>query len=162
MVGADVKLGQNVTIYHPEQVNLYGCEIGDACKIGAFVEIRRQVKIGRNVKIQAFAFIPEGVTIGDNCFVGPHACFTNDRYPRSTTVEGNLLSDGDWEREETTVGEGASLGANCTILCGLRIGRGALIGAGAVVTKDVPDFAIVAGVPAMVIGDAREKGAVAR
>lgn len=160
MVGKDVKLGKDVTIFNPELVNLYGCEIGDGCRIGTFVEIRRQVKIGRNVKIQAFAFIPEGVTIGDGCFIGPHVCFTNDRYPRSTGPEGRLLSAQEWEMEETHVGEGASIGANATILCGLRIGKGAMIGAGSVVTGDVPDFAVVAGVPAVVIGDMREKGAL--
>jgi acetyltransferase-like isoleucine patch superfamily enzyme len=158
MIASDVRLGKDVTIYHPEQVNLYGCEIGDGCRIGAFVEIRRQVKIGRNVKIQAFAFIPEGVTIGDGCFVGPHVCFANDLYPRSTNPDGSLKDGKDWKIEGTQVLEGASLGANSTILCGLTIGRRALIGAGAVVTKDVPDFAIVAGVPARIIGDAREKG----
>ena len=162
MIASDVKLGRDVTIFHPDQVNLYGCEIGDGCRIGAFVEIRRDVRIGRNVKIQAFAFIPEGVTIADDCFVGPHVCFTNDRYPRSTTADGRLLGAGDWELEKTVVGEGASLGANATILCGITIGKGAMVGAGAVVTKHVPDFAIVAGVPAVVIGDVREKGVMLR
>jgi len=161
MIGSDVRLGKDVTIYHPEQVNLYGCEIGDGCKIGAFVEIRRQVKVGRNVKIQAFAFIPEGVIIQDGCFVGPHVCFVNDRYPRSTTPDGRLMEGGDWKVERTTVLEGASLGANSTILCGLTIGRNSLVGAGAVVTSDVPDFAIVAGVPARVIGDVRERSELA-
>lgn len=161
MVGADVKLGKDVTIYHPEQVNLYGCEIGDGCKIGSFVEIRRQVRIGRNVKIQAFAFIPEGVTIEEGCFVGPHVCFVNDRYPRSTNSDGTLKEGSDWKIEETKVLAGASLGANATILCGLTIGRSAMVGAGAVVTKDVPDFAIVTGSPACVIGDVREREAVA-
>jgi UDP-2-acetamido-3-amino-2,3-dideoxy-glucuronate N-acetyltransferase len=158
MIGADVKLGKGVTIYHPDQVNLYGCEIGDGCRIGSFVEIRRDAKIGRNVKIQAFAFIPEGVNVGDGCFVGPHVCFTNDRYPESTGPDGKLKGSKDWKIVETWVREGASIGANATILCGVTIGRGALVGAGAVVTKDVPDFAIVAGVPARVIGDVREKG----
>lgn len=160
MVGEDVKLGKGVVVFHPELVNLYGCEIGEGSRIGTFVEIRRQVRIGKNVKIQAFAFIPEGVTIGDSCFIGPHVCFTNDRYPRSTDPTGRPLGTGDWTMEETVVGEGASIGANATILCGLRIGREAMIGAGAVVTQDVPDYAIVAGVPAVVIGDMREKKAV--
>lgn len=160
MIGADVKMGKGVTVYHPEQVNLYGCEIGDGCRVGAFVEIRRGVMIGRNVKIQAFAFIPEGVTIGDGCFVGPHVCFTNDRYPRATDLEGEPLGAEGWTLEQTRVCEGASLGANSTILCGVTIGRSALVGAGSVVTRDVPDYAIVAGVPAAVIGDVREKGGV--
>lgn len=158
MIAASVRMGNDVTVYHPEQVNLYGCEIGDGCKIGAFVEIRKQVKVGRNVKIQAFAFIPEGVTIGDGCFLGPHVCFTNDSYPRSTTPEGRPMGGEDWQIVPTVVREGASLGANSTVLCGLTIGRHAIIGAGAVVTRDVPDYAIVAGVPARVIGDVRKKG----
>ena len=158
MIKTDVVMGKDVTVFHPDQVNLYGCEIGDGCKIGAFVEIRRRVKLGRNVKVQAFAFIPEGVTLGDGCFVGPHVCFTNDPYPRSTTPEGQLMSGEDWQIVPTVVHDGASLGANCTILCGLTIGRHAIVGAGSVVTRDVPDYAIVAGVPARVIGDVRKKG----
>jgi len=158
MIAADVVMGRGVTLYHPEQVNLYGCEIGDGCRIGAFVEIRRRAKLGRNVKVQAFAFIPEGVTLGDGCFVGPHVCFTNDPYPRSTTSEGRPMGSDDWEIVPTVVREGASLGANCTVLCGLSIGRHAIVGAGAVVTRNVPDYAIVAGVPAQVIGDVRKKG----
>jgi len=157
MIASDVVLGKDVTIYHPDQVNLYGCEIGDGTKIGSFVEIRRQVKIGSRVKIQAFAFIPEGVTVEDDCFLGPHVVFTNDLYPRSTDGEGRLLGGGDWTIVETRVQRGSSIGANATILCGVTIGKGALVGAGAVVTKDVPDYAIVAGVPAAVIGDVRER-----
>jgi acetyltransferase-like isoleucine patch superfamily enzyme len=158
MIASDVVLGKCVTIYHPEQVNLYGCRIGDGCKIGSFVEIRKDATLGRNVKVQAFAFIPEGVTLGDGCFVGPHVCFTNDPYPRSTTPDGRLKEGDDWDVVPTVVREGASLGANCTILCGLTIGRDSIVGAGAVVTRDVPDYSIVAGVPARVIGDVRKKG----
>jgi acetyltransferase-like isoleucine patch superfamily enzyme len=158
MIAEDVKLGKDVTIYHPEQVNLYGCEIGDDCKIGAFVEIRRQVKIGKNVKIQAFAFIPEGVTIEDGCFIGPHVAFTNDLYPRATKDDGSQVTAGDWIIEPTVVEVGASIGANVTILSGTTIGKRAIVGAGSVVTKNVPPYAIVAGVPARVIGDARRKG----
>jgi len=157
MIADDVTLGKDVIIYHPDQVNLYGCTIGDGCKIGSFVEIRRQVTIGAKVKIQAFAFIPEGVTIEDACFIGPHVCFTNDKYPRATDSDGRPKGPGDWEIVPTLVKTGASIGANATILCGIVIGRGALVGAGAVVTQDVPDFAIVAGVPAQVVGDVRER-----
>lgn len=157
MIAADVHLGDNVVIYHPELVNLYGCEIGAGCKIGTFVEIRRQVKIGRNVKIQAFAFIPEGITIEDGCFIGPHVCFTNDKYPRAVNPDGSLMEADDWEIVPTLVKQGANIGANATIMCGITIGEYALIGAGAVVTRDVPAYAIVAGVPAQVVGDVRER-----
>ena len=158
MIAEDVRIGKNVTIYHPHLVNLYGCEIGDGSKIGAFVEIRRTAKVGRNVKIQAFAFIPEGITIEDGCFIGPHVCFTNDRYPHAVNVDGSLIGGDDWEIIPTLVKKGANLGANSTILCGITIGEYALVAAGAVVTRDVPDHAIVAGVPAQVMGDVRERG----
>ncbi len=156
MIADDVKLGQNVRIYHPEQVNLYGCDIGDECNIGSFVEIRKQVTVGRNCKIQAFAFIPEGVTIEDGVFIGPHTCFTNDRFPRAVNSDGSLQTVSDWTIVPTRVRRGASIGANATILCGITIGEGALVAAGAVVTKDVPDYAIVAGVPARIVGDVRD------
>lgn len=157
MIATDVRLGKNVIVYHPDLVNLYGCEIGDGTKIGAFVEIRKQVRVGSNVKIQAFAFVPEGVTIGDGVFIGPHVCFTNDKYPQAVNQDGSLLSDNDWELVPTIVKKGANIGANSTILCGVTIGEHALVGAGAVVTRDVPAYAIVAGVPAQVIGDVRQK-----
>jgi len=157
MIKSDVKLGRDVMIYHPDLVNLYGCEIGDNSKIGSFVEIRKQVRIGSNVKIQAFAFIPEGVTIENGVFIGPHACFTNDTYPRAINPDGSLMDASDWEIVPTLVKQGASIGANATILCGITIGEYALIGAGAVVTKDVPAYAIVVGVPAQVVGDIRER-----
>ncbi|GAB4530978.1 MAG: acyltransferase [Anaerolineae bacterium] len=157
MIAADVRLGADVVVYHPDLVNLYGCEIGDGCKVGAFVEIRKQVKIGRNVKIQAFAFIPEGVTIEDGVFVGPHVCFTNDKYPRAINPDGSLMEADDWEIIPTLVKEGASIGANATILCGITVGEYALVAAGAVVTRDVPAYAIVAGVPARVVGDIRDR-----
>ena len=157
MIAADVHLGENVTIYHPDLVNLYSCEIGDGCKIGAFVEIRKHVKIGRNVKIQAFAFIPEGVTIEDGAFIGPHVCFTNDKYPRAVNPDGSLMEVDDWEIVPTLVKQGASIGANATIICGITIGEYAMVGAGAVVTCDVPGYAIVAGVPARVVGDVRNR-----
>jgi UDP-2-acetamido-3-amino-2,3-dideoxy-glucuronate N-acetyltransferase len=157
MIAADVRLGENVVIYHPDLVNLYGCEIGDGCKIGAFVEIRRQVKIGRNVKVQAFAFIPEGVTVEDGVFIGPHVCFTNDRYPRAANPDGSLMEAEDWEVVPTLVKQGASMGANATIICGITVGEYALVGAGAVVTHDVPAYAIVAGVPARTVGNVRDR-----
>lgn len=155
MIAPDVKLGKGVMIYHPEQVNLYGCEIGDNTKIGSFVEIRKQVRVGANVKIQAFVFIPEGVTVEDGVFLGPHVCFTNDRYPRAVGTDGVLLEADEWEMIPTTVKRGANIGANATIICGVTIGEFALVGAGAVVTRDVPDYAIVKGVPARVTGDVR-------
>jgi UDP-2-acetamido-3-amino-2,3-dideoxy-glucuronate N-acetyltransferase len=157
MIAKDVQLGTGVIVYHPDLVNLYGCEIGDNCKIGSFVEIRKQVKIGNNVKIQAFAFIPEGVTIEDGVFIGPHVCFTNDKYPRSVNPDGSLMNADDWEIIPTLVKQGASIGANATILCGITIGQYALVGAGAVVTGNVPAYAIIAGVPARLVGDVRER-----
>ena len=156
-IASDVTLGNGVRIYHPDQVNLYGCEIGEGTIIGSFVEIRRTAKLGKNCKVQAFAFIPEGVVIEDGVFVGPHACFTNDTYPRAINEDGSLKSAADWKVVETRVREGASIGANATILCGITIGRHAMVAAGAVVTKDVPDYALVAGVPARVKGDVREQ-----
>jgi UDP-2-acetamido-3-amino-2,3-dideoxy-glucuronate N-acetyltransferase len=157
MISADVHLGENVVIYHPDLVNLYGCEIGDGCKIGAFVEIRKQVKIGRNVKVQAFAFIPEGVTIEDGVFIGPHVCFTNDKYPRAVNPDGSLIEADDWEVIPTLVKREASVGANVTIICGTTIGEHAMVGAGAVVTRDVPAYAIVTGVPARVVGESPDR-----
>ena len=130
-------------------VNLYGCRIGKGCKIAAYVEIQRGVNIGDRCKIEAFAFIPSGVTIEDEVFVGPHACFTNDRVPKAV---------GDWEVVPTLVKRGASIGANATIICGVTIGENALIGAGAVVTKDVPANAVVVGTPARIIGSRDNKG----
>ena len=157
MIKDDVKLGPGVQIFHPDLVNLYGCEIGAQTKIGSFVEIRKTAKIGARCKIQAFAFIPEGVSIDDGVFVGPHACFTNDLFPRAINMDGTLQSGDDWEVLKTYVGRGASIGANATILCGIEIGEFALIGAGAVVLKDVPAYAIMAGNPAEIIGDTRQR-----
>lgn len=157
MIASNTQLGEGVVIYHPELVNLYGCEIGNGCKIGAFVEIRKQVKIGQHVKIQAFAFIPEGVTIEDGVFIGPHVCFTNDLYPRAVNPDGSLVQPTEWQVVNTLVQRGASIGANATILCGVTVGEWAVVGAATMVTHDVPAYAIVAGVPARVIGDVREK-----
>ena len=148
-VEPDVKLGKNVRIYG--YVNLYGCSIGDNTIIGSFVEIRKDVAVGKNCKIQAFAFIPEGVILEDEVFVGPHACFVNDRLPRATTTEGKLKGQSDWKVERTIVKRRASIGANATVMCGVTIGENAIVGAGSVVTKDVPPNTIVAGVPAKVI-----------
>lgn len=156
MIADDVSIGKDVVIYHPDLVNLYGCEIGDGSKIGAFVEIRRTARLGKNVKVQAFAFIPEGITIEDGVFVGPHACFTNDKHPRAVNPDGSPQGADDWEIVPTLVKKGASIGANATIVCGITVGEFAMVGAGAVVTHDVPDYALVAGVPARVIADVRE------
>lgn len=152
MIAEDVVLGEGVTIHHPDQVNLYGCTVGDGCKIASFVEIQRGVVLGRNVKVEAFAFIPTGVTIEDGAFIGPHVCFTNDRYPAAVGEGGELLGQRDWTVTPTLVGAGASIGANATVICGVTIGAKALIAAGAVVTRDVPPGTLVMGCPARVVG----------
>lgn len=147
-ISDDVKLGQNVTIY--DFVNLYGCEIGDNCKIGAFVEIQKGVRIGRNVKISSHTFICEGVTIEDDVFIGHNVSFINDRYPRATTA-GRLRSEGDWCKETILVRRGASVGTGSVILPNVTIGERAIVGAGSTVLRDVPDGTIVAGNPARVL-----------
>ena len=152
MIASNVELGSNVTIHHPDQVNLYGCRIGDNCKIASFVEIQRGVVVGDNVKIEAFAFIPSGVLIEDGTFIGPHACFTNDRYPAAVGPDGELLAAEQWEIVPTVVKRGAAIGANATIICGVTIGEGALVAAGSVVTRDVPPHSLVRGNPARVVG----------
>jgi acetyltransferase-like isoleucine patch superfamily enzyme len=144
----DVKLGKNVRIF--EFVNLYGCEIDDNSKVGAFVEIQKGVKIGKNVKVSSHTFICEGVTIEDNVFVGHNVSFINDKYPRSTTGGGALQTEADWKVVPTTVRKGASIGTSSTILCGVTIGENAIIGAGSVVTRDIPANVVAAGVPARV------------
>ena len=154
-IAPDVRLGRHVVIPHPELVNLYGCTIGDHCKIGAFVEIQRGVVLGANVKVQPFAFLPSGVVVEEGAFIGPHVCFTNDRYPASVGVDGQLLGATDWEIITTVVQRGAAIGANATIICGITIGAGALVGAGSVVTRDVPANSIVRGNPARVAGPRR-------
>lgn len=151
-ISASVQLGTHVQIHHPDLVNLYGCTIGDHTRIGTFVEIQKNAAIGARCKISSHTFVCEGVTIEDAVFVGHGVMFTNDRYPRATGAEGALQTEADWSMERTRVCRGASIGSHATILCGVTIGAGALVGAGAVVTHDVPAGAIVAGVPARVIG----------
>jgi len=148
-IAADVKLGRDVKVY--AFVNLYGCEVGDESKIGTFVEIQKGVRIGRRVKISSHSFICEGVTIEDEVFIGHGVMFINDRYPRATTGGGELQTEADWQVVTTLVKHGASIGSNATVLCGVTIGEGAIVGAGAVVTHDVPAHAIVAGNPARII-----------
>jgi UDP-2-acetamido-3-amino-2,3-dideoxy-glucuronate N-acetyltransferase len=156
-IASTVRLGKNVQIYHQSQVNLYGCTIGDDSRIGSFVEIQKNATIGSRCKISSHSFVCEGVTIEDEVFVGHGVMFTNDRLPRATNMDGTPQTEADWVLEKTLVKRQASIGSNATILCGLTIGEGALIAAGSVVTKDVPDHAVVAGVPARVIGDTRKK-----
>lgn len=146
----DVSLGKDVRILQPELVNLYGCTIGDDTKIGAFVEIQKHAIIGARCKISSHTFICEGVTIEDEVFVGHGVIFINDRYPQATTTRGALQTETDWKVVPTRVRRGASLGSGCIILCGVTIGERALVGAGAVVTKDVPPGATVVGSPARV------------
>jgi acetyltransferase-like isoleucine patch superfamily enzyme len=145
----DVKLGKNVKIY--DFVNLYGCTIDDSSKIGAFVEIQKNVKIGKNVKVSTHTFICEGVTIEDDVFIGHNVSFINDKYPRATNELRVMQTEADWEVIPTVVKKGASIGTSSTILCGVTIGEGAIVGAGSVVTKDVPPRVVVAGVPARVM-----------
>ena len=146
VIAPDVKLGRDVVIHH--FVNLYGCEIGDESRIGSFVEIQKRVRIGRRCKISSHTFICEGVEIEDEVFVGHGVVFINDKLPRATNAEGRLQTDDDWHAVPTLVKRGASIGSGATILCGVTIGENAIVGAGAVVTKDVPGGATVAGNPA--------------
>ena len=145
----NVKLGKDVKIF--DFVNLYGCSIDDNTKIGTFVEIQKNASVGKHCKISSHTFICEGVHIEDNVFVGHNVTFINDKHPRSVNVDGSMQTEADWKVEETFIKKGASIGSSATILCGVTVGENSIIGAGAVVTKDVPPNTIVAGVPAKVI-----------
>ncbi len=158
-IADNVVLGPDVFIAQPGLVNLYGCRVGDATKIGPFVEIQKNASVGARCKISSHSFICEGVTIEDEVFVGHGVMFTNDRRPRATNPDGSMQSETDWSVEPTHVRHQASIGSNATIVSGVTIGIGALVGAGAVVTRDVPDYAIVVGVPARVVGDTRDANA---
>jgi UDP-2-acetamido-3-amino-2,3-dideoxy-glucuronate N-acetyltransferase len=146
VIAPDVKLGRDVRIHH--FVNLYGCEIGDESRIGSFVEIQKRARIGRRCKISSHTFICEGVEIDDEVFVGHGVVFINDKFPRATTAEGRLQTDDDWQTIPTVVKRGASIGSGATILCGVTIGENAIVGAGAVVTRDVAGGTTVVGNPA--------------
>ncbi len=156
MIAPSVRLGENVVIHHPDLVNLYGCSIGAGSRVGTFVEIQKGAAIGENCKISSHSFVCEGVTIEDGVFVGHGVMFTNDLQPRAVNLDGSLQSDADWSVVPTLVKRYASIGSNATIVAGVTIGEGAQIGAGAVVTRDVPAYAVVAGVPARIIGRAKD------
>ena len=154
-ITADVKLGNNVKIYG--FANLYGCEIGDDVKIGTFVEIQKGAKIGNRCKISSHTFICEGVTLEDGVFIGHGVTFTNDLFPRSTNETGGLQTESDWTCIQTLVKKGASIGSGVTLLCGITVGENAMVGAGSVVTKDVPAGAVVAGNPARILKTLHQK-----
>jgi len=155
-VANNVRLGQGVVIPHPQLVNLYGCTIGTETKIGTFVEIQKNAKVGARCKISSHTFICEGVTIEDEVFVGHGVMFTNDPFPRATS-DGQLQTEADWAVIPTRVKRGASIGSGAVILCGVTIGEQAMVGAGSVVTRDVPDHSIVVGVPARITKHASER-----
>jgi acetyltransferase-like isoleucine patch superfamily enzyme len=148
-IASTVRLGKDVQIFQPDLVNLYGCEVGDGTKIGAFVEIQKNASIGRLCKISSHTFVCEGVSIEDEVFIGHGVMFINDRFPRATAA-GGLQTEADWQVVPTRVRRGASIGSGAVIMCGVTIGARAMVGAGAVVTRDVPDDEVVAGVPARV------------
>lgn len=156
-VADSVQLGENVKIFHPQLVNLYGCTIGKDSKIGAFVEIQKNATIGERCKISSHTFICEGVEIENEVFIGHGVMFTNDLYPRAANPDGSPQTEADWKVVKTVVKRGASIGSNATIVAGITIGEFALIAAGAVVTKDIPPYAIAVGVPARVTGDSRQR-----
>ncbi len=150
-------IAENAIVTHPDLVNMYGCRIGAGTRIGPFVEIQKGASVGEHCKISSHSFICEGVTIEDEVMVAHGVMFTNGLLPRATNPDGSMQRDGDWECTPTLVRRGASIGSNATIVCGVTIGERALVGAGAVVTRDVPAFAIVAGNPARIIGDMRTR-----
>lgn len=154
-IAPDVRLGEGVRLH--AFVNLYGCEIGDESRIGCFVEIQKGAKIGARCKVSSHSFICEGVTLEDGVFIGHGVMFVNDRHPRAVGADGELLADGDWELLSTRVRKGASIGSGCTILGGIEIGEHAMIGAGSVVTRDVPAHATVAGNPARRVGEIQQE-----
>ena len=154
-MASDVRLGTDVRL--AAFINLYGCAIGDGTTIGAFVEIQKNASVGARCKISSHTFICEGVHIEDEVFIGHGVMFTNDLFPRACAPQGGLQTEADWSVVPTRIRRGASIGSNVTIICGTTVGRFALVGAGAVVTRDVPDYAIVAGVPAKVSGDVRDR-----
>lgn len=151
MIAQSVQLGKDVVIHQPDQVNLYGCRIGDGTRIGPFVEIQRGAVVGGNCKISSHTFICEGVSIEDDVFVGHNVSFINDKYPRATNAAGGLQTEADWRVEPTRVRAGASIGTSCTILSNVTIGRNAIVGAGSVVTRDIPDDVVAAGNPCRVL-----------
>ncbi|MFW5955256.1 MAG: acyltransferase [Rhodothermales bacterium] len=153
-ISPDVTLGKNVLVHAFS--NLYGCFVGDGTKIGTFVEIQRGARIGANCKISSHTFICDGVTIEDGVFIGHNVTFINDRYPRAVNQDGSMKSAADWVLERTTIGRGASIGSSATILCGINVGEGAIVGAGSVVTRDVPPHTVVAGNPARVVRSVKE------
>lgn len=150
-IASNVRLADDVAISHPELVNLYGCSVGPGTRIGPFVEIQKNASVGARCKISSHTFICEGVTIEDEVFVGHGVMFINDRYPRATDASGRLQTEADWQVIPTRVCRRASIGSGAVILCGVTVGEGALVGAGAVVTRDVPAGAVVAGVPARLL-----------
>lgn len=156
-IDVSARLADSVIVFQPELVNLYGCSIGAETTIGPFVEVQADVIIGARCKISSHSFICSGVTIEDEVFIGHGVMFVNDLFPRATTDDGRRKTDDDWHLVRALVGRGASIGSHATVLGGLTVATGALVGAGAVVTRDVPAFAIVAGNPARVIGDVRNR-----
>lgn len=157
MPARNCEIGDGVVITHPDLVNLYDCRIGAGTRIGPFVEIQGGCVVGARCKVSSHSFLCSGVVLEDGVFIGHGVMFTNDRFPRSTNDDGAMQGAGDWTCEPTLVKQGASIGSNATVLCGLTIGVGAMVGAGSVVTSDVPDHAIVVGVPAQVTGDMRAR-----
>ena len=155
-IAESARLADSVKVFQPALVNLYGCSVGADTRIGAFVEIQKNASVGARCKISSHSFICEGVVIEDEVFIGHGVMFTNDRFPRATNADGSLQTEADWKVEVTRVKRCSSIGSNATIASGVTIGQGAMVGAGAVVTKDVPDHAIVAGVPARVIGSTKK------